>query len=321
MMLPCYIYQTHASFKPSGSENSLRIVLFKVVLFEMYLYSMQIIRWLVYSNCWIALGAVAILQTGYLLLGQDMHWDALAILVFFATWGVYLLIRLVAKDRIGQYEKDDRWKFFFKNYGFMVGSVVLFFVIVAVLFFQLPVRVRWLLIGPGCISMLYGLPLLSKNTRLRDVGIIKIFLIAIVWAFTGSFLPAAQVGVSVFSFQSILLFAAQFLFILGITIPFDIKDLEIDAISDVKTIPSILGTEWSYSLSFSLIFASAACHQWMLSSYNSSNLGVPVGVGLLITGMLIYATQNSKNNLVYFFGIDGTIILQWLLIYTYLRFS
>ena len=284
-----------------------------------YLYSMKLLRVIVYSNLWIAIGAVAICQSGYLLLGGHLHWDALTLLVFIATWSVYLLIRLAAKGRISNYEPDDRWCFFFRYYNLMVTAVAIGFVAIGILFLYLSKMVQLSLIMPGLISVLYGLPLLARRARLRDISILKIFLIAGVWACTASILPAANMGEDIASGKVLGLFFGQFCFILAITIPFDIKDLNIDALNKVRTIPYYLGRELSYTLSFALLFTAAGIlqyHQTVIMSQSPGG-GVPVGVSMLIAGLLVHASRKKEGNMMYFFAIDGCMLLQCLLIWSY----
>lgn len=280
---------------------------------------MKLLRAIVYSNLWIAIGEVAMCQTGYLLLGESLHWDALTLLIFVATWSVYLLIRLAAKNRISHYTPDDRWNFFFRYYRLMAVAVALGFIAIGILFFFLPRQVQLALVIPGLISILYGLPLLAKRVRLRDISIIKIFLIAGVWACTSSVLPAANAGIALASGEVVALFIGQFCFILAITLPFDIKDLDIDAISKVRTIPYYLGKELSYTLSFVLLVAAAGILQYhqTVIMHQSPGAGVPVGVSMFIAGLLIHASRKEAGNMIYFFAIDGCMLLQLLLIWSY----
>jgi 4-hydroxybenzoate polyprenyltransferase len=280
---------------------------------------MFLLRWLAYSNCWIALAAVSILQTGYLLQGMDVRWDLLTLLTGTATWGVYLLIRVVAKSRIDQYKRDERWSFFLTNYRFMTAGAIFFLAVTLVLFFLVPVNVRWALVIPGMIALLYGLPLVSGNKRLRDIGQLKIFLIAAVWAFTGSILPSVA-GAKVPDILTFVLFCAQFLFIFGITLPFDIKDLESDRMNNVVTLPVLMGKTNTYTLAFLSLFMSGALLQYAMFLDGRPELGAPVGVSLMIAGILVHMSGRVKGNLVYFFGIDGSIILQFLLVWSYIEF-
>lgn len=55
-----------------------------------------------------------------------------------------------------------------------------------------PWRIQWMLALPGLIALGYVLPLGASGKRLRDLHFLKIFLLAIVWAWITVWLPAAE---------------------------------------------------------------------------------------------------------------------------------
>ncbi|MEZ5015041.1 MAG: UbiA family prenyltransferase [Chitinophagales bacterium] len=273
----------------------------------------RVVDILLYSNLIIAWCGVAIFETGLLLLGAELQWDITAWFVFFSTLFTYLFIRIVARNRISSYQPERRWDFFLQHFSVLKWATIFTGLCSLGLFIFLPRPVQLAMLVPGAVSVLYGLPL--GAFRLRDMGIMKIFLIGFVWAFNGSALPAIASGADPWHTDVLLLFAAQFLFIFAITLPFDVKDIEIDALNQVKSIPAYLGKENTFTLSFICLFASAAIHSWMQRTYAEADLSVAMGVSILITGMVIYATRSSTRNADYFGWIDGMIILQFLICY------
>ena len=138
--------------------------------------------------------------------------------------------------------------------------------------FFLPFRVRMVLLLPGFISLIYGLLVTARRRKLRDIGIIKVFLIGFVWAFVGSILPAAA-GEGAFSPDTIALFFAQFLFIFANALPFDISDMKSDAMHAVRTIPLLSGRRADLHLVFVCLVASGAIHGYFLP-----DTAVPAGL-------------------------------------------
>ncbi|HAE34974.1 MAG TPA: hypothetical protein DCG22_04220 [Bacteroidetes bacterium] len=273
---------------------------------------MRLIRILTFSNFWIAVGAAAFCQAGYLFLGDQPHWDLLNLFCFLSCWSVYLLIRVAAVKRITHYERTHRWQFFLDHIRFFRLLTFSGLLAVAVIYFFLPFRVRMVLLLPGFISLSYGLPVTARRRKLRDIGIIKVFLIGFVWAFVGSILPAAA-GEGAFSPDTIALFFAQFLFIFANALPFDISDMKSDAMHAVRTIPYYLGAELTYTLSFVCLVASGAIHGYFLP-----DTAVPAGVTIMLSGLLIYMSGQIKHEQVLFFGIDSLMLLQFLLVWSYL---
>lgn len=175
---------------------------------------------------------------------------------------------------------------------------------------------------PGAISVLYGLPLRfgSKRQRLRDIGVVKIFLIAFVWAYIGSILPAGCILEKGLFAQTWLLFAADYLFIIAITIPFDIKDMTIDAMHAVRTLPVLLGRELAMSLAMVLLFVSGVLYTLNFRHFFSAPIDytIPLCVSLLISGMTIWLSQRSKRDWIYFGLLDGMLILQYVLVWSFM---
>jgi hypothetical protein len=109
----------------------------------------------------------------------------------------------------------------------------------------------------------------------------------------------------------------SFLFIFGITLPFDLKDMENDFhargcvhchIIWVKT-PLI---PWHL---YRFLFPPCCingCSGGLLEI--SPDYGIPAGVGILIAGLIIHAAKKRRSELIYFFALDGTILLQFLLL-------
>lgn len=257
---------------------------------------------------------------GYYALHLTPQYDRVAVLSGVATMFIYLLIRVAATTRIREYAPEDRWDFFLNNIATMRIITFIAFLSCVVIYFLLPQNIQLLLFIPGCISLFYGIPipLKGRSFRLRDIGISKIFMIAFVWAFISSILPAANSNLPLLSTATLTLFAANFLFTFGITIPFDIKDLKIDAKHNVKTIPALLGAENSYSLAFLCLFISGMLHVLLQQKILSGvDYTLPLTISILIAGWSVFLTRKKQHNVVYFGIIDGMLLLQYLLVLAY----
>ncbi|MBK9507454.1 MAG: hypothetical protein IPO03_19030 [Bacteroidetes bacterium] len=266
---------------------------------------------------YIGIGAALFTYEGYYLLHQTPKLDVLLLLSGAATMFVYLLIRVAAVSRIKEYAPEKRWDFFTRNLFLMQVLTVITFLITVVTYLMLPRSIQVLLFFPGIISLLYGIPIRfgKKHFRLRDIGVTKIFMIAFVWAFIGSFLPATNSELPIVSGDVILLFFAHYLFIFGITLPFDIKDLTIDAQHQVKTIPAIIGIQKSYNLSFlSLLLCTLLYVVMQQLTTSEQDFSLPLCITTLLSSWSIYLSRKKADNYLYFGLIDGMLIIQSLLV-------
>ncbi|MEM8927794.1 MAG: hypothetical protein AAGC45_06290 [Bacteroidota bacterium] len=106
-------------------------------------------------------------------------------------------------------------------------------------FFKLSMQL-WLVIAfLTLISGLYAIPLLPSSRNLRSLGGLKIFLVAAVWVGFTLVLPAVEHQLG-FSKQLWLLGFQNFVLVLILILPFEVRDLQYDT-PDLKTLPQRFG--------------------------------------------------------------------------------
>ena len=275
----------------------------------------DVINLILYSNLWIALAAAFMVFETQLLLTQQVWINSLVGFIFCGTLFLYAVHRIVGlnkvrlEDRKGRYLIIQTFKHHIIIYALISG------VGAGILFFWLEWSVQLSLIIPSILSLAYVLPFLSGKKRLRDLSYVKIFLIAMVWPAMTVLLPAIQLGLSSHGMVSLLLIE-KFFFLLAITLPFDIRDLAIDQYNDVKTLPTILGVKKTIWLSELLLLPTLAI---FLFFFNLDFISLPVLVShflsIILTGLIIGFTPKIRHDY-YFTGLlDGTMILQPVMIF------
>lgn len=168
----------------------------------------------------------------------------------------------------------------------------------------------------GLLSILYNLPektLSSNIIPLRGIPLLKIFIIAVVWASISSQLPLAFSQEIYFSGNALFIFAANFLFILGITLPFDIRDFVNDQSKSLLTVPHVIGILNTKLLALLCIFGFTILMSFLIGWL----FLLPI---LLVTAILILRTTPERNEFYFTFWLDGTILLYFLMIYLSLEF-
>ena len=157
----------------------------------------------------------------------------------------------------------------------------------------------------------------QKNIGLRNLPGIKLFLIAFVWSVSCVLLPIVELenklGISISLGETLLLVAKRFLFICAITIPFDIRDLFQDKLYELKTIPVIWGEKKAWMFCQALLAAYLILLILFTKTINSDVIGIALTI--FITGWLIFKSNLKKNEYYYFFFLDGTMILQFLILF------
>jgi 4-hydroxybenzoate polyprenyltransferase len=267
---------------------------------------------LLYSNIYIALCAVAMtLQTCLLLQLQLRPLIPLLVLIFCATLIIYALHRLVSLTKVQAVKVGTRFWLIASYKGFLRFLIVASSFVCSVCLLFLNYGVQVVLIPATIISIAYVFPFIGQQKRrLRDYNYLKIFLIALIWSLVTVALPILE-SQSSFAAQEFGMVSERFLFIFIITLPFDIRDLDIDRRNAVQTIPALIGQKATFYLGLScLIF-------WVFIVYLLYPFVVflPLLLTAFVTLFFIkYASQQQHD---YFFtaGVDGLMLLQFILIY------
>ncbi len=275
----------------------------------------KIANFLIYSNLWIALCAVAMLWQTEWILFQDIFWDALARFVFFSTLFLYAIHRLTGVKKL------DSTLF---NLRFQTirafNSHILFYALISLVgtiyyFFQFNFSFQIKLFIPSILSLGYVIPFLKGKKRLRDLNYVKIGLISVVWAWVTVVLPVFYYHLD-FTTPIIYMILAEALFIFAITLPFDIRDLDIDKSQNVATIPLTYGLEFTKKLGYISLILLGGLY-FLLFRVGLFQLNQFLGM-ILFIGFIAYLIQAShKNRHDYFFSflVDGTMILGFWVVY------
>ena len=272
-----------------------------------------LLDFLLYSNFWIAIAAAGMAaQSQVLLLGRGEP-TALLGFIFFATLFLYAVHRIIGLRKskpftdTGRYAVIARFRKHIVFYAGMAGLCASLFLP------QMPAVLIAGLVAPCLLALLYVLPV-WKGYRLRDLHYVKIFLIAITWSWITVFLVALELGMTWSTPMYVMVLERAF-FVFAITIPFDIRDMEIDTFNKVKTLPAVLGVRSSQrlgGLSLAVMLLLAALNYYW-DVYALSDL-IALVISACLSGLLIFLSDRNRHD--YFFTglVDGMMVLQFLLI-------
>ena len=275
----------------------------------------KIVDFILYTNIWIGIGALLLYLQSIALLNGKYQPTNIAYLVSFSTVWLYSLHRAVGLRKVEDMEANSR---FYKIHRLKIPIYIIgFFCLITSLYFIVQIDLRFLIAMafPAFVSMMYVLPVFSGKRRLRDLSIIKIFLVALTWSWLTVLIPWYESS-SGWEWKVLFTFAERFCFIFAITLPFDIRDLKTDAISNVKTIPALIGIENSQRLSYILLAVSGI----FLGLQYTNNMIPPnylkvVLLFYLLTGLLIFAIQRKQHDYYYTGLLDGTMLLMPVMVY------
>ncbi len=286
----------------------------------------QLFDFLLFSNIFMALCAVAQGLVTFHLIGAKPAYTAIAIL-FTATLGIYNFCVLVSKPANPELSRSLYVRSFYANYRLMVTITIVCILSLVPLFFLISTESRILLTFLAIISFCYGIPLFSFGDQkfgLRNIPGLKPFLITLVWTMSTVLLPvleAQDLHRTAISLHDItLLIAKRFLFIGALTIPFDIRDLFEDRKVGLKTIPVLIGEKGAY------LFCQVMLAGYIILLFLFRNNGFSLDffaltLTALLAGWLIFKSKWEKNEYYYFFYMDGVLILQYVLLIIFNQFK
>lgn len=277
---------------------------------------MKLIRFIIYSNVYIALAAFVLTIATQVQFGEQPYVYPYVYLVFFATVLEYNFIQfysILTRSKLKQ-AYNHQWL----NKQIMWYYVFIFLCFLGFLLSLVNIEFKLILVFMplALITFLYSIPSPHLNRRffkIRQIPYLKIFLISFVWSGITVLLPAIHSVNKLNNIHVFLIFIERFLFLFAITIPFDIRDMEDDIKDGIKTIPILKGKENSiqYStLALVLFVIVSLIHYISLENYGIASA---LTISFLST---LYVIKNKKiqNIPLYHYGIlDGTMLLQGVL--------
>jgi hypothetical protein len=263
----------------------------------------QAFAFYVFGNIHVGLAAYCLTKITFLQYGIENQ--ALANFIFFSTVLSYNLIRWFQVDRISSimslYFKSKSKYLILLNMIALAGSI--YSAIDFGLTFYIP------LIPLSLATILYVFPVKKGVSGLRFVPGLKLFLISFIWAGVTFFLPVFNEGIW-YDESMIVYFVQRLLFVLAITIPFDIRDAEFDS-QELSTLPQIIG------VGASKITAIAALVIYMvIARWSEAQFPISFWVDALVMSVsIVLISFSGRRRSRYFtaFWIEGIPVFWYLL--------
>lgn len=195
-------------------------------------------RWFefyIFANIHVAIACYSLTRITYLQF--NFQNEFLALFVFFSTILSYNLIRVVQLDSIKT--MTSNWIAANKRGLLLLNSIAF----LGMLFCAVKLNIRgfYALLPFLVATILYVLPAKNKTRGLRHIPGLKLFLIGFTWAGVSFYFPLEEAHHADLQGKG-LYFLQRFLFVLAITIPFDIRDLQFDQ-PELATLPQVLGID------------------------------------------------------------------------------
>lgn len=267
------------------------------------------LAFLSYSNIFIAIAAAS--QTAlYISLHNNDLSPALLAFLFFSSIIVYHFAvgypfktkTMTANSRVNWLTNNEKLV-----HVLMLTSIIACIILITQLDHQLEIMLV------GAFALLYNFRFKKlKFYGFRSMPLVKIICIALVWVLVCNVYPLLIYDYE-FNQTELIRFVLKFLWIIALTIPFDIRDLYTDRENNLMTIPSLIGNKRAYQLCY-FLFGITSLGAMLYFGLTTESL--TIAISSLIAIFLVYKNRNSDNDFDYLIKLDGLLISELLIFYT-----
>lgn len=270
----------------------------------------------VYTNLLIAFAAGAQVFLSYLIFQIPYNLE-IVLLEFSATLLLYNLSIWISKPKDSRKSAYERTRWVFGNmYIFWTLNAIALLSLIYTLT-QIHLQTLIYLGFIGVLSLAYALPIWKIQGQwrgFRHIPYVKVFHIALIWSLSTVGLVYVE---SINNLQAVewtslfYLLSCKFLFILLVTLPFDIRDMKQDSYYHLKTVPLALGQVKAQNLCYFL----GLLHILLVIAMSTSD---EIKMGLIICDILVLILFKTKifkeqNSFLNVYLLDLVLVFQYLL--------
>ena len=270
-------------------------------------YLLRFLNFLLFGNIYVAFGAVCLVQSTCIQLQLTGHLIAYSSLVFFGTLFVYNFQRLLYKDQKNSGLNSIRRQWIFDNQSIIKLFTIIGFTGVVIAFCYNDFKVIYYLSPLLLLSLAYFSPII----KLRKSPFLKLFTLVFVWTTVTTIVPILLNDLDVFTINNLLHISISFCFMMAICIPFDLRDLEVDAADNVSTLPNLIGENKAkqLALAFILLYITLIFPEYFLGVI-TYKIFIALLFSAVINLVIVFMSNSMRNEYYYVALLDGTMILQ-----------
>ena len=280
-------------------------------MFKPLKYLFNLFNFILFGNMYVALGAACLVQSTCIQLQYNDRLFAYSALVFFATLFIYNFQRFFYKTQEDSALNSVRREWIAENQILVKALAIIGFIGVGITFFFNDVHIVFYLAPLLMLSLAYFSPFI----KLRKSPFFKLFTLVIVWTMVTAVVPVLLSGPTPFTSNDLLHILTRFCFMTAICIPFDLRDLQIDAADNVSTLPQMIGEKNAKRLAFGFMLI------YMVLVILESERGIlatkiciALMISALINSALVLMSNSKRGEYFYVALIDGTMILQGMML-------
>ncbi len=250
----------------------------------------------------------------FILFNQAIEFSHYAYLLFFACLLDYNIHKLIKK----QFHLSNEQV---KKTVINLDSRVIILISITGIFINLlhlPSSLYLKLLIVASITALYSLPFLIKFryiNYIKKIPFLKTSMVAFVWSYLTLNIPVEMLNIELSFAEISPLFFARFFFIAAITLPFELRDKEIDQKDGIVTLAHVLTSHQIKILIIALLLAMNILMGLYFDQKESLKINFAYAASSFL--MLWFILSNRIKNKTYYYKLflDGMLIWQSALVY------
>ncbi len=274
----------------------------------------KLLTYLGFSSLWAALCAYSLVLLT-IIVGQGYHISYFHPLLLFVFGSTLLVYNAHNYFKVRKRISTQRNTWNLSNTFNIICWGAVGFILTSVFVFHLHRNGIALLIILTVLTLSYSYPLLRFNrsrVALKSMGILKPFLLSLVWVAVTFLLPIVELAIPL-SPELVLRGAIRWIFILILCILFDIKDIQVDREKGIRTFPVLLGTRLLALLhrvinGVILLLAAAFFY------FDRHLFYIVQILAFLLLKIMLRRIRPNKSELFYVINVDGMMLLYSILL-------
>ena len=166
----------------------------------------------------------------------------------------------------------------------------------------------------GALVFFYVFPVHRFKGSIRNIKGLKVYVVALVWALSTVLLPVIETEVSV-NGEVLLEAFRRALFILAITIPFEIRDLDLDQ-PGLHTLPQQYGVRGARLIGYICLATFWILGIWM-GSENDGVTWLKEGVLVIVSWILLAGAGRSQHSFYSGLVVESLPVFWWVLLWLF----
>lgn len=222
---------------------------------------------------------------------------------FFATITGYNFVKYAGVAKLHHRSLTDNLKKI-QLFSFICFLAMLYYAI------QLPLQTILYSIPFQGLTLLYAIPFLSGFQKsLRAISFLKIVVVAVVWVGFTVLLPIVD-ATRTPTLEVLFMGIQRFIIVVVLILPFDIRDVQFDAIS-LQTIPKKIGLENTKRLGLFLLLCSLVLEFMMTPNAMTKNVFMLIFFAMIV---LLMRSQEKQSTYYSSFWVEAIPVFWWLIL-------